>query len=59
MLTSVANGHAVAREVNYRLMHRLGYLVVAVVHVDPVQKAGEEDHRITAHSHDGLPTHSH
>jgi hypothetical protein len=29
------------------------------VHVDPVQEAGEEHHRISAHIHDGLPTHSH
>jgi cation diffusion facilitator family transporter len=56
---SVAEGHAIAREVNHRLMHQLGYLDMAVVHVDPVQEAGEVHHRITAHSHDGLPTHSH
>jgi hypothetical protein len=29
------------------------------VHVDPVQELGEEHHRIAAHSHDGLPPHSH
>src|SRR5215217_1836042 len=56
---SVAEGHAVAREVNHRLMHKLGYLDMAVVHVDPVQEAGEEHHSIATHSHDGLPTHSH
>src|SRR5829696_2048694 len=56
---SVAEGHAIAREVNHRLMHELGYLDMAVVHVDPVQEAGEEHHSISAHSHDGLPTHSH
>jgi len=56
---SVAEGHEIAREVNHRLMHQLGYLDMAVVHVDPVQKAGEEHHRITAHHHDGLPPHSH
>ena len=56
---SVAEGHAIAREVNHRLMHRLGYLSGAVVHVDPIQEAGEEHHHIPAHSHDGLPTHSH
>ena len=55
---SVAEGHAIAREVNHRLMHRLGYLSGAVVHVDPIQEAGEEHHRIDSHSHDGLPTHS-
>lgn len=56
---SVAEGHEIALEVNHRLMHRLGYLDMAVVHVDPVQEAGEEHHRVAAHSHDGLPTHSH
>jgi divalent metal cation (Fe/Co/Zn/Cd) transporter len=47
---SVSEGHAVARE---------DYLETAVVHVDPAQESGEEHHRVTAHSHDGLPTHSH
>jgi cation diffusion facilitator family transporter len=56
---SVAEGHAIAREVNHRLVHELRYLDMAVVHVDPVQEAGEEHHRVPAHSHDGLPTHSH
>src|SRR5215213_5302725 len=56
---SVAEGHAIARGVNHRLLHHLSYLSGAVVHVDPTQEAGEEHHRIPAHSHDGLPTHSH
>lgn len=56
---SVTEGHAIAREVNHQLLHHLGYLSGAVIHVDPVQEAGEEHHRIAAHSHDGLPTHSH
>jgi cation diffusion facilitator family transporter len=56
---SVAQGHALAREVNHRLLHELRYLDMAVVHVDPVQEAGEEHHRIAIHSHDGLPPHSH
>jgi cation diffusion facilitator family transporter len=56
---SVAEGHAIAREVNHQLLHHLSYLSGAVIHVDPVQEAGEEHHRIPAHSHDGLPTHSH
>jgi cation diffusion facilitator family transporter len=55
----VAEGHAVAREVNHRLMHELQYLDMAVVHVDPAQESGEEHHRVDAHSHDDLPTHSH
>jgi len=56
---SVAEGHAIAREVNHQLLHHLSYLSGAVIHVDPVQEAGEEHHRVPAHSHDGLPTHSH
>ena len=56
---SVAEGHAIAREVNHRLLHELRYLDMAVVHVDPAEELGEEHHRITAHSHDGLPPHSH
>ena len=56
---SVAEGHAIAREVNHRLLHHLSYLDGAVIHVDPVEEAGEDHHRIPAHSHDGLPTHSH
>jgi cation diffusion facilitator family transporter len=56
---SVEEGHAVAREVNHRLMHELGYLDSAVVHVDQAQESGEEHHRVASHTHDGLPTHSH
>ena len=56
---SVAEGHAIAREVNHRLLHHLGYLEMAVVHVDPLQEAGEDHHRIVSHSHDGFPVHSH
>src|SRR5215211_2505314 len=56
---SVADGHAIAREVNHRLLHQLGYLSGAVIHVDPLQEVGEEYHHIASHSHDGLPTHSH
>jgi cation diffusion facilitator family transporter len=56
---SVEQGHTVAREVNHQLLHHLRYLDSAVVHVDPVQEAGEEHHRIATHTHDGLPPHSH
>jgi len=56
---SVAEGHAVAREVNHQLLHELHYLDMAVVHVDPVQEAGEEHHRIALHSHDDLAPYSH
>ena len=56
---TVAEGHEIAEEVNHQLLHHLSYLGTAVIHVDPIQKAGEGHHRITAHSHDGLPVHSH
>jgi len=56
---SVAEGHAIAREVNHQLLHHLTYLSGAVIHIDPVEEAGEDHHRISAHSHDGLPPHSH
>src|SRR5215210_4279405 len=56
---TIAEGHEIAREVNHQLMHHLSYLGMAVIHVDPLQEAGEEHHHITAHSHDGLPVHSH
>lgn len=56
---SVAQGHDIAREVNHRLLHELRYLDAAVIHVDPTGESGEELHRITAHSHDGLPIHAH
>src|SRR5215211_7564585 len=56
---SVAEGHTIAREVNHQLLHQLGYLSGAVIHVDPLQEVGEEYHHIASHSHDGLPTHSH
>jgi cation diffusion facilitator family transporter len=56
---SVAEEHAIAREVNHRLLHELRYLDMAVVHVDPLQELGEEHHRVAFHSHDGLPPHSH
>ena len=56
---SIAEGHEIAQEVNHQLLHELHYLDMAVIHLDPVQESGEEHHRVTEHSHDGLPVHSH
>jgi cation diffusion facilitator family transporter len=56
---SVADAHNVAKEVHHQLTHHLDYLSSIVVHVDPIEEAGEEFHHIAAHSHDGLPMHSH
>ena len=56
---SVAEGHAIAIEARHHLLHHVRYLSDVSVHVDPLDKAGKEHHRIVEHVHDGLPTHSH
>lgn len=56
---SVAAGHAIAKEVRHRLLHHLPHLGSIMVHVDPQGEGGERHHRIGAHTHDGLPIHSH
>lgn len=56
---SVEEGHEIARQVNHALLHALGYLEQAVVHVDPENAAGELHHGAQAHIHDDLPAHSH
>lgn len=56
---SVAEGHAIAKEVHHQLLHHLKYLAGATIHVDPVGEAGERHHHVAAHTHDGLPVHSH
>jgi cation diffusion facilitator family transporter len=56
---TVAEGHALGKEVHHRLLHHLPYIAAATIHIDPREEAGEQYHRIAAHSHDGLPIHSH
>jgi cation diffusion facilitator family transporter len=56
---SVREGHAIAREVRHRMLHALRYLSDAVIHVDPAEASGTEDHSVPSHKHDGLPGHSH
>ena len=56
---SVAEGHAIAKEVRHALLHQVRYLRDVMVHVDPQDEAGEGYHRIVAHVHDGMPAHSH
>ena len=51
--TSVAEGHTIAKEIQYLLLHKLSYLAKATVHIDPTEEAGEQHHRIAAHAHDG------
>lgn len=55
----VRRGHEIAKEVRHEMMHRLSYLSSVVIHVDPVEEAGEEFHHIAEHVHDDLPVHSH
>ena len=56
---TIAQAHAVATEVRHQLLHRLSYLSLVVIHVDPADQSGEAHHRIATHAHDGLPAHSH
>jgi cation diffusion facilitator family transporter len=55
----VRRGHEIAKEVRHEMMHHLSYLSSVVIHVDPVEEAGEEFHHIAEHVHDDLPVHSH
>jgi cation diffusion facilitator family transporter len=56
---SVAEGHAIAKEVRHQLLHHVRYLSGVIVHVDPADEAGEHYHQIAEHIHDGLPAHAH
>ncbi len=56
---SVEKGHEIAKEVRHQLLHHLRYLSNATIHIDPVNASGEKHHRITEHTHDELPAHSH
>ncbi len=56
---SVFEAHNISKEVNHQLKHHIGYLYNAVIHVDPIDEAGDVYHKIENHTHDGLPVHSH
>jgi cation diffusion facilitator family transporter len=56
---SVAQGHALAKEVRHQLLHYAHLLSGVIVHVDPADEAGERYHYIAEHIHDGLPVHAH
>jgi cation diffusion facilitator family transporter len=56
---SVAEGHAIAKEVRHQLLHHVRYLSGVIVHVDPADEAGAHYHQIAEHIHDGLPAHAH
>lgn len=56
---SVEQGHDIAKDVQHRLLHHLPYLSHATIHIDPASASGERYHRVTGHSHDATPPHSH
>jgi len=56
---SVAEAHAIALQSRHQLLHHLPYLSNVTIHIDPDNLSGEENHRITEHTHEDLPTHSH
>jgi cation diffusion facilitator family transporter len=56
---SVAQAHKIAQEVRHQLLHRLPYLSMVIIHVDPEGSSGEYRHGIVKHKHDNLPEHSH
>jgi cation diffusion facilitator family transporter len=56
---TVAQGHAIAKEVRHQLLHHLPHLGGVTLHVDPQEEAGEQHHGLGTHAHDGLAPHRH
>lgn len=56
---TIEQGHDIAMEVRHNLLHHLHYLSNCTIHLDPATASGETHHRISNHTHDSLPTHSH
>ena len=56
---SVAQGHAVATDVRHHLLHHVPSLTHVIVHVDPLDASGEEQHRIADHTHVEWLAHTH
>jgi len=56
---NVTQGHEIAKAVRHQILHQLPHVSRVSVHVDPIGEAGDRFHRIEAHAHDGLPSHSH
>lgn len=55
---TVEVAHEIA-QVRHQLMYHVQFLSSATIHVDPVNKAGDQFHTIESHTQDGLPAHSH
>ena len=56
---SVEEGHEIANTARHELLHNLKFLSSATIHIDPANASGEQYHRITQHTHDDSPPHSH
>ena len=56
---SVAESHAIAMAARHQLLHQLPYLAHVTIHTDPEYSSGEAYHKISEHTHEGLPVHSH
>ena len=56
---TVAEAHELTLEVCHQLSHAMPFIAHAVVHVDPMGRAGLAQHRTDAHEHDGLEAHAH
>jgi cation diffusion facilitator family transporter len=56
---SVAQSHQIAVEARHQLLHHLPYVSNAIIHVDPTNVSGEQNHSIKEHAHEDLPVHSH
>ncbi len=42
---SVKEGHTLAKHVQHEILHHLQYLSIAIIHVDPLEEAGEAFHQ--------------
>jgi len=56
---SVEAGHIIAKEVRHQLLHHLAYLSNALIHVDPLNAAGEAYHYVKGHDYGDLTPHRH
>ena len=56
---SVEAGHIIAKEVRHQLLHHLAYLSNALIHVDPLNAAGEAYHYVKGHDYGDLAPHRH
>lgn len=54
----VADAHAIAVEVEHRLLEKLRFLSHATIHIDPANASGEKHHQIEEHAHEEEQTHS-